>query len=303
MANLFLTRKCNLKCPYCFADEFVNKENEEYSMENFHKAINFIIYTNGLELHKYINDLKFRKVNMLINCNPPSDIGEKRFNQLKDNITLLKERGINNYNLGINLYSKDMDYAFIFDLLKISDKHNLRFSTALPNVEKETICNPLDSFMDFKPFLFQFFEDCIKNEIVPSNDCNAIPQCLLTVDEKRIQLKLSLLAEKYLLQDTIRTAHTCSPVIDILPDLTAVRCFGLSKYTKVPIEKYKNLSNLRTYFINQIDLYSKLSFVSAGCNDCSMRMLDKCGLCYTYKIKQSEELKDYIAHNSISFRE
>ena len=42
MANLFLTRKCNLKCPYCFADEFVNKENEEYTMENFHKAINFI---------------------------------------------------------------------------------------------------------------------------------------------------------------------------------------------------------------------------------------------------------------------
>ena len=33
MANIFLTRKCNLKCPYCFADEFVNKKNEEVTLE------------------------------------------------------------------------------------------------------------------------------------------------------------------------------------------------------------------------------------------------------------------------------
>ena len=42
MANIFLTRKCNLKCPYCFADEFVNKKNEEVTLENFEKILNFI---------------------------------------------------------------------------------------------------------------------------------------------------------------------------------------------------------------------------------------------------------------------
>ncbi len=340
MANLFLTRKCNLKCPYCFADEFVNKENEEYTMENFHKAINFIktmpgerlgfiggeptlhpkfkemldyvlkddeighfiIYTNGLELHKYIDDLKFRKVNMLINCNPPADLGEKRFNRLKENITLLKEKGIRNFNLGINLYSKDMDYSYIFDLLKISGNHQLRFSTALPNSDKEEMDDPLKSFMDFKPFLFQFFEDCIKNEIVPNNDCNAIPQCLLTPEDKKTQLKLAMLSKEYRVPDTITTAHTCNPVIDILPDLTAVRCFGLSKYMKASIEEHKNMENLRNYFINQIDLYARLSFVSEGCNACKMRMLNRCGLCFTYKMKQCEKIKDYILENSYSYR-
>ena len=33
MANIFLTKKCNLKCPYCFADEFVNKDNQEIYTE------------------------------------------------------------------------------------------------------------------------------------------------------------------------------------------------------------------------------------------------------------------------------
>ena len=340
MANLFLTRKCNLKCPYCFADEFVNKENEEYNMENFHKAIdfiktqpgerlgfiggeptlhpkfqemldyvlkddkiqNFILYTNGLELHNFIKDLKFGKVNMLINCNPPKDLGQTQFNKLKENITLLKENGISNFSLGINLYSKDMDYSYIFELLKITEGKVLRFSTALPNSDKEEIKDPLESFMEFKPFLVKFFEDCLKYEVVPTNDCNAIPQCLLTTYDKKIHLKLYMMAKKFGVRDTIRTAHTCHPVIDILPDLTAVRCFGLSKYLKVSIEKMKNMENLRNYFINQIDIYSRLSFVSDSCADCKVRILDKCGLCFTYKMKQSEKIKDYILENSTSYR-
>ena len=103
MANIFLTRKCNLKCPYCFADEFVNKANEEISIENFKKAYNFIktekgerlgliggeptlhphfddfldiiledkdierciVYTNGLELDKHINKITNPKLHFL----------------------------------------------------------------------------------------------------------------------------------------------------------------------------------------------------------------------------------------------
>lgn len=42
MANIFLTRKCNLKCPYCFADEFVNQKNQDVTLENFKKILNFI---------------------------------------------------------------------------------------------------------------------------------------------------------------------------------------------------------------------------------------------------------------------
>lgn len=131
MANIFLTRKCNLKCSYCFADEFVNKENEEMSFEDFVKVFNFIkeekrekigliggeptlhsqfskileyilanseddriivVYTNGLAIDKYIDLLSNPRVLILINCNSPKDIGMQNFEKLKANLKLLSEK-------------------------------------------------------------------------------------------------------------------------------------------------------------------------------------------------------------------
>lgn len=336
MANIFLTRKCNLKCPYCFADEFVNKANEEYTLENVRKAIefiktdkdekigliggeptlypyfnevlsilnndddisNYVIYTNGLEIDKYIDELTNKKVQILINCNSPKDIGD-RFLKLKDNIILLLERNFTDFSLGINLYSSSFDYSYIFELLELSQKNNLRFSTSLPNSSKEEVPNALQSFLEFKPFLFEFFSDCYERDIVPYNDCNAIPSCILSDEEKLFLVKMKILADKYKLPSTIITSHMCSPVIDILPDLNAVRCFGFSKELKVPISKFKSLQMLRKFFYNKIDAYAKLSFESSECDDCKSRLYDRCGLCYTYKIKKIEKIKNFISENFI----
>lgn len=334
MANIFLTRKCNLKCPYCFADEFVNKANEEYTLENVKKVIdfiktdkeerigliggepalypyfsevlsllnndddvkNYIIFTNGLEIDKFIEKITNKKVKILINCNSPIDLGE-RYNKLKNNIKMLVETGFPDFTLGINLYSSNLDYSYIFDLLSISKKNNLRFSTSLPNTSKEDTKNALKNFLEFKPFLFKFFTDCYENEVVPYNDCNSIPSCILTVEDKRLLIKIKVLADKYKLSNTINTSCTCKPVIDILPDLKAVRCFGFSKELKVPISDFKNIKALRKYFYNKIDLYAKLSFESLECEDCKSRLYDKCGLCYTYKIKRMNKIKEFVSEN------
>ncbi len=334
MANIFLTRKCNLKCPYCFADEFVNKANEEITTENFIRALDFIktspqervgliggeptlhpefktflellnsdndvkiytIYTNGLEIDKYIDYFIKDKTGMLVNCNPPKDLGDKNYNKLKRNLKLLKKND-KNFHMGINLYSDRMDYSYIFDLLKMVGHRALRFSTALPNSAKEQVSNPLESYRKFKPFLFKFFNDCLKNDVIPTNDCNSIPNCLLTVEEKRLLLKLDIIAKQNREEKVggvIDTAFTCMPVIDIMPNLQAVRCFGLSNVLKVPIDNFRNLESLKKYFYNKIDVYAKLSFENQECEDCKSRLLNKCGLCYTYKMKKCEKIKEYI---------
>ncbi len=335
MANIFLTGKCNLKCPYCFADEFVNKANEEITIENFNKALGFIktsadarigliggepalhsefktilnilnsdesikfyvIFTNGLEIDKYI-DYFDKKTNMLINCNSPDDIGGLRYSKLKENIKLLKTAE-KNFSLGINLYSDKMDFSYIFELLKSIGHHHVRFSTALPNTAKENTDDPLESFKIFKPFLFKFFSGCLKNEIVPKSDCNGIPNCLLSADDKRLLLQFEILAEKNKAVEkdstgTISTVHTCSPVIDIMPDLQAVRCFGLSNHLKTSIENFKNIESLRKYFYNKIDVYANVAYEKNECENCRSRLLDKCGLCYTYKIKKCEKIKEFV---------
>jgi len=43
MANIMLTKRCNLKCPYCFAEEFVNKSGDDISIENFKVALDFAL--------------------------------------------------------------------------------------------------------------------------------------------------------------------------------------------------------------------------------------------------------------------
>ena len=52
MANIMINRVCNLKCPYCFANEFVNQKEcvvheSNMTFENFKKAVDFICRTPG----------------------------------------------------------------------------------------------------------------------------------------------------------------------------------------------------------------------------------------------------------------
>ncbi len=324
MANIFLTRKCNLKCPYCFASEFVNQENEEISLENFIIALNFIktdkneqigliggeptlhskfrkilelvakddeikqvtIFTNGLEIDKYTEIIQNSKFYLLINCNSPNDIGKHNYEKLKNNITSLYKIMKDRLKLGINIYSSHMNYNYIFELLKLTDSHFLRFSTALPNEVKEETKDILNSFMEMKDILFSFFLDCYNNEIIPCNDCNSFPDCIYTKEDKQLLIKLAQLANKLnIYQDPIRSCHKCEPVVDILTNLYAVRCFGLSKYLKTPIKEYKTISELKSYFYNQIDISADNTFICDNCRDCKTRQIDKCGICYTYKIK------------------
>ena len=93
------------------------------------------------------------------------------------------------------------------------------------------------------------------------------------------------------------TSNTCEPVIDILPDLTAVSCFGLSKYLKVNIKNFKSIEAIRKYFINKIDIYAKTIYECNNCEDCTGRLANKCGICYTYKLERIEKIKKLIKDN------
>lgn len=128
MANIMMTDVCNLHCPYCFANEFVNKDKNEISEETFDKAVDFILsdgshntvgliggeptvhsqfdrfmrklinnekvsrimlYTNGILIDRFWDVICHHKTNLLINCNSPKDIGEKQYSILLKNLDVL----------------------------------------------------------------------------------------------------------------------------------------------------------------------------------------------------------------------
>lgn len=329
MSNIFLTGKCNLKCSYCFASEFVNKKDAEFSIENFIKVLEFIkktskhvgliggeptlhakfdeildvllkdedikastIYTNGLEVDKYIEKISNKKFKLLVNCNSPKIIGEKNYEALKNNLKLLAKEKKSDIHLGININQQEENYSYIFDLLNIVKEPVLRVSPAISNDFKTG--NILDEYKKIKPTIMKVYKNCIKNNIIPSADCNALPYCILDKNDKQIMLDIVNLSKKLKINyDIVAACQTCKPVIDIFPDLTVARCFGLANKDKISLKEFKNISQIETYFINKIDIYAKLAFVSKECQECKYNLLDKCGICLSYKTQKAEKIKDF----------
>ena len=72
-------------------------------------------------------------------------------------------------------------------------------------------------------------------------------------------------------------ANLCFPAIDILPNLQAVRCFGMSDFLKVSIEEFDSVGDLRRFFMNEIDSVAVKLAADKACRDCYGR---RTGYCY-----------------------
>lgn len=332
MPNIMLTYGCNLKCPYCFANEFVNKKSSYITEENFVKAIEFLtredvtrigliggeptlhpkfkefleylinnrkvveatIYTNGILLDKYINQIIAPKFRLLVNCNSPEEIGAEQFEKLRNNLRLL----INDHymrdrmNLGINLYKDDLDYTYIIELLKECELHRVRISLTVPDFSTCGSVNAIEYFKSRKPFLLKFLADMQKNNILPYYDCNKPPYCIWTDEEKEC---LENMVAKYHVESNLIGDHSfCFPVIDILPNLQAVRCFGMSEYEKVNIDDFTGVSEIASYFLNHIDSASYQIPAVNECKECRKRQTRKCTAgCIGFKSESITKLNEF----------
>ena len=315
MANIMLTYRCNLRCPYCFANEFVNHSKYDITLENFKAALDFIktsdeghvgliggeptihehfreilqiladddaihsvtIYTNGIQMDTCLDFMENTKFHMLVNCNSPEDIGEQQFRKLQENLDrLFQIEGVwKRANLGINLYKDELNYTYIIDLLKHCRLHRVRMSVTVPNLEEEKKADSLEYLASRKAYILRFIQDCEQADAAPYFDCNVIPKCLWTEEEREIIG--GVISKFHLKRTNLLGDHSfCRPVIDILPDLTAVRCFGTSDFTKAPIKDFRCLDDLRNYYVNMIDSRVTGCMKADICRDCYERKVLLC---------------------------
>lgn len=315
MANIMLTYRCNLKCPYCFANEFVNHSKYDITMENFQTALEFLktsdnthigliggeptlhenfrqilqiladdegvssvtIYTNGIQMDVCLDFLKNKKFNLLINCNSPRDIGEQQFERLQDNLDSIfqVEEAWKRVNLGINLYQNDLDYSYIIELLKRCNLHRVRMSVTVPNMDEDKKADSLEYLKSRKDSILKFITDCAEQDIAPYYDCNIIPKCIWTEEQ---MLTLKAIIEKFRLKHTnLLGDHSfCRPVIDVLPNLNAVRCFGTSDFTKAAIRDFRCLADLQNYYVNLVDCHMTSCMHNDECRNCYERKVLLC---------------------------
>lgn len=341
MSHIMLTKVCNLNCPYCFANEFVNKESSYISMENFEKAKEFLltggehigliggeptthpqileimqniiddnrvkhctIYTNAIKFDDIVYKFTDSKFSTLINVNSETVMGKHKYERMMNNIDMLHNKFSMGKRVafGYNIHGTDFDYDYIIDLCKKYNKDSLRISICVPNNPEYKNLRSLEWFRLVKPRLIQFFEDLYKNEIVPHYDCNCLPICVTSAQDKELLVKIYKLAnERQVTTNLLTTCSDCCPVIDILPDLNAVRCFGMSDHLKLPIENFANIHDLSKCFSTLIDSYKYVVYSNPECGDCPKRIAQDCiAGCLAYKdaaIKEARELIEKYTDN------
>ena len=316
MANIVLTGRCDLKCPYCFADEFIKGKSESMDMDAFLSALDFsapdgtvgliggepfiyenidtvldilkrdsrffsvMIYTNGINIDKHLDKVVNGKNRLLINLNSPEVIGKARFDRIICSIDELCKRGMRgSITLGVNLYEENQDFTYFCDTLKAFSFKKARISVVIPRDKSE---GSLEYFRRMKPTLLSLYAQLKKIGVAPCYDCNAVPKCVFTEKELEFIKTLPYVSEieRELL---LGERSVCAPIVDIYPDLTAKRCFGCSDYS-VSIKDFKNISDLKNHFFLAIDSKRVHTLSSRFCADCYKHNTFSCfGGCLCYK--------------------
>lgn len=334
MANIMVTKRCNLSCPYCFANDYTgdgSAQSSDIEQETFKEILDFImldktakavgiiggeptvhrefdkiltvlenekslekvtIYTNGILLGKYADMLKSPKFRLLINCNniePGSALYDSFFSSLDAVYGVMKER----ITPGVNFYRPDFDYSFILRLLREYPFKKLRVSISVPNSGFDY--RPLDYFSAVKENIFEFFERLREIGTIPFFDCNIFPDCLVDFSE---MMKFSEWGEENPFLSVKAKPTNCLPVIDILPDKSAIRCFGLGDETRVSIDDFANITDLRNFYIRTIDAFAVNTYYDARCKDCYKFKAARCsGGCLIYKLDKIKAARRAVEEN------
>lgn len=316
MANIALLNRCNLRCPYCFADSYVGKERDDIKIDTLmeildfcasegtigliggepllHKQIDTIleilkqsiwyhkvtIFTNGLLLKEVASSLNHPKFHLLINVNSQRDIGKKAFSMLERGIEeALKYLPRENVDLGINVYEENQDFSSLIYLLEKYKLKRLRVSLVIPKDKKE---GGIPYFYRMKKTLLSLYKKAKEMGIYLGYDCNAIPECVFT-DEERAFLDTLPYENQFEREIFTGKRSVCSPVVDIYPDKTATRCFGMYDKARVSITDFKTLNDLKNYFFKEVDCRIINNYPQQKCKDCYKNKTFGCfGGCLCY---------------------
>ena len=255
------------------------------------------VFTNGILLDSFIPQLTHPKMEICVNCNSPENMGEEAFAHMRNNLDILmgmkdvKDR----VKLGFNLYSDDMDYTYMMELLQRYDQHTVRTSLTVPDF---SVCGDADAPEEFrkrKKFLLEFYRKMDSIVVLPFSDCNHPPYCIWTDEEK--QWLEAFVARHTTGESKLVGDHSrCNPVIDILPDLRAVRCFGMSDFMKVPIDAFRNIPDICDYFMTEIDSVAYKLPAREECKNCRNWQLRHClAGCIGYKSARIRACNETIA--------
>jgi MoaA/NifB/PqqE/SkfB family radical SAM enzyme len=320
MANVLLTTKCNLSCPYCFAQERLGDDHKlAMSMSNVEKVIDFLkrsghpyframggeptlhpefprilqmalaadmrvdLLSNATWPESYndlFNRISARRLFFLLNVDHPDRYVSKMWEKIERNLAAVSGRGI--ITLSFNIFEKPPKYEYILDLAARYHIDKVRMSFSLPVVGANNTCLKLEDYKSMAPFVVEFAERAERAGVQIGMD-NAVPLCMFSYEQAGELMMKGVI--------DLKRNMRCEPVIDIGPDLKVWCCFCLSKMWNRHLDEFKNLEEVHSYFSRALGLYQDRLFPMEECADCRYRDRWGCqGGCITHAVMKHGEL-------------
>jgi MoaA/NifB/PqqE/SkfB family radical SAM enzyme len=314
MANVLLTTRCNLSCPYCFAQEKLSGgRSMVMSMEDVRTVIDFLKRSNhpilramGGEptLHPRflaIAELALQeqmrvdllsnatwpesysdfflsvspgRINFLLNIDHPDRYAPKLWERIQRNLEAISGRG--NITFSFNLFETEPQADYIFELAERYHVDKLRMSFALPVVDADNTFLKLKDYWRMPPFIMEFVNRAEAIGATVRLD-NAVPLCIFSFEQ----------AGELLMKGVLNFEHNarCDPIVDIGPDLSVWCCFCLSSLWNRRLEDFDNLGQIVDYYRRAMGLYQGRLYPMEECYDCPYRELWNCqGGCLTFAV-------------------
>lgn len=183
----------------------------------------------------------FKRITILPNVNEKSEIGSVLYKRVIDNIAFLTQDPRREIigSVGINIYSPDMDYSYIFDIANQFNIPSIRWSITTPNYPITKDFDVKAYFRSFVPLLRNFFTDGVRYNRTLSLDCNTLPFCVF--DDKDFRYLHACAPQCF-------TRGGCQAVLDIRPDLQVLRCFGCSERVTARLTDFNSPEEIAAYF-------------------------------------------------------
>ena len=288
MANIAIVNYCNLKCPYCFADDMIHQKSKAMTLDDYRFVLHpdfkeilketnkycrevdtgATIFTNGIELEKYLPFIGDR-IGLLINCNAPNFQEANQFSQQRKVLEHLSDLSWfdRKASCGCNIHPGLKDYSFIWEMVDALKLKHLRVSVVSPAAQYESYRSDKEAYyVMMKPIFLEFCEEALKHNCELNIDCGHIPFCYFTREEKDLVLEAH--------HGNYGINEICKPVVDITPDFKATACFG--SYEEVDMRDFNNLEELETYLLLKKSYPKMLANCTGKCTTCKKHELLQC---------------------------
>jgi MoaA/NifB/PqqE/SkfB family radical SAM enzyme len=290
MINIFVTYRCNLACPYCFARELIDEYPQDMDAERFGKLLGWmrqaalpaaafiggeptlhpgladmiartadagvapVLFTNGLFRPGLADRLAPLVSNFVVNYNDPSLYTPAQRDTLRATLSQLRDLGAR-ITFSKNFSSQCTAFEYLLAGCEEYGVASVRYDISRPSVSATNDHFTDDDTRRMISHIVGFVKACENRGIRTGLDCS-VRLCDLKVEDR-----------SYLERVSMKFTGVCHPSIDVHPDLSASYCLPMRDISVPDVTRFSNQDALMWHFAEKVRPVRQAN-VSKDCFDC-----------------------------------